>query len=602
MGGTPNTNPGSIGQGAGDDDIQTPAPTVVSQPTAPAASASGTPGATPGATPSGTPGSGAPPAVSLAPKPPTAKRGGLGGVIDEMLDDLAGTKGAAKLKQGDDGNYYVETPELSRKGQWLKIANEALHGAAAGGAHMQGPGAAGRGFAAGVEAGDKLNAEAQKNEQQKSQEAHQANEDLFNSVKLKHDMVGKEFELTRLKVKAAQDDIKFAQEQTDRMTKLVDEGKAFDLGSYKDEADLARVKQANPNFWKDVYKNDITAVPQIGPDGTRDGVRIFRTTPGVGSQMVEPGTPIKIFTPGKNPGDAPTLTDEVPTVPMSWNQKHAYDLAAVGQMQKWQIDNSEEGLKASEIAKNKAEAGKVPSEIAKNNAEAEKARSEGADANPALVQGISKGTIAPETISRMISGKDGQKLLSAVAAADPALDTSRLSSYPKLYVDYTSGKTAQSLQNMNTAFKTINDLTSLNTYASRLPIGGARTAYDSKLTTAAAEIANGLAKPGATATKDEIDKVYKSLNTTFSRQSAIDTQVKSLIEQYGSFRDKWQNGAPSAAYEAKMPDVGAPTKEIIYKHDPEQATRWFGVPYYDKPGGKLLGFSRDGGKTLEPAQ
>lgn len=362
-------NPAGPVEGAGDEGPQAPPPTVTTNtPTAPAATPQPS-GQGPGASGQQPPTAAQSP-VSLQPKPPTTKRTGLAGVVDDMLDDLAGTKGAAKLKKGDDGNYYVDTPELSRKGQWLKIAGEALHGAAAGAAHMQGPGAAGRGLAAGVEAGDKLGEQEQKQQKDVSDEARQKTQDNFNQIKLKMDMGAKEFELARLKVKATDDDIKFAQEQTDRMMKLADEGKAFDLGSYKDEGDLARVKGQNPNFWKDAHAGDITILPQIGPDGTRSGLRVFQTTPGVGNQQVAPGTAFKVFTPPAKPGDPPTLQDQVPTVPMTENQKHAYDLAAYGQMQKWQIENSEEGLRASEVAKNNAEAGKAPSEIRRNNAEA----------------------------------------------------------------------------------------------------------------------------------------------------------------------------------------------------------------------------------------
>lgn len=315
------------------------------------------------------------PAPTLTPTPMVKpKRGGLGGVMDDLLDDIAGTKGQPKLTQGNDGNYYVETPELSRKGQWLKVANEALHGAAAGAAAKPGPGQQGRALEAGVNAGDKMAAQQQDQRKEMSQEAKQNNQDLFNQIKLKHDMAAKEFELGRMKVQATQGDVKFAQEQTDRMMKLTNEGKAFDLGTYKDEAELSKIKDVNPNFWKDVYKNDITVVPQIGSDGQRNGIRVFQTTPGIGNEMVEPGTAFKVFTPPAKPGDPPTLQDQVATVPMTQNQKHAYDLSAWTQMQNWQKSQEEEALKGTEAARNASEIPRNAAEANKANADAQKAR------------------------------------------------------------------------------------------------------------------------------------------------------------------------------------------------------------------------------------
>jgi hypothetical protein len=493
-----------------------------------------------------------------------------------MLDDLAGTKGAAKLKRGDDGNYYVDTPQLSRKGQWLKIAGEALHGAAAGAAHMQGPGAAGRGLAAGVEAGDKLAEQQQKQQKDVSDEARQKTQDNFNQIKLKMDMGAKEFELSRLKVKATDDDIKFAQEQTDRMMKLADEGKAFDLGSYKDEADLARVKGQNPNFWKDAHAGDITILPQIGPDGTRSGLRVFQTTPGVGNQQVAPGTAFKVFTPPAKPGDPPTLQDQVPTVPMTENQKHAYDLAAYGEMQKWQIDNSQEGLRASEAAKNNADAGKVPSEIRKNNAEAAKANREGEqdDQNAALVQDIVTGRVAPDTLGRSLGSKQGQALLDSVARADPNLDTSKLRAYPKVYQDFTSGKTATALNAGGTGLQHLAELKQLNTLTSRVPGSADSKAFNNKLDTLVPELIKFYGMPD---TNESVRSLKSTLGGLMNRDAAISTQVKSLGDKMDSYHQQWRNAAPSASYQASMPNISDEAKMARAELDPKYANRLFSV-------------------------
>lgn len=590
-------NPATMSEGAGDE--QTPAPTTTSQPTAPPSAPAGNGAASPTAAAAPA----APSPVSLVSSPniaKPAKRGGLAGIMDELADTIAGTQGPGRVYKDSEGNEYIEHPQLSRKGQWLKIAGEAIHGAAAGAGAAPGPGQKGRAFAAGVGSTDKMNDDQRQQDQQQSQDVRQANQDHFNAIKLKHDMAAKEFELQRLKVTGSQQDVKFAQEQVDRERKL---GSA-DLGIYKDEADLARVKEQNPNFWKDVYKNNIVAVPELGEGGERQGIHVFLRTPGIGSQLTDPGTPIQIFTPGKTPKDPPTLVDQVPTVPMTHDMVDAYNTSAQNKMRQWQMDNSELGLKAAEAKSANANAAKAPSEINKNNADANKANADADKAekegvtDPSLVQGIGSGAIAPERLGYILGKKEGQKLLADVKAAFPDLDTSKLESYPKLYADFTSGKSAQSLQNLNTALMHIEDLRGLNTYGSRIPGSESKHAFESKLTNASAEIANALAKPGATATKEEIAQVKNSLNPFLNRDSAITTQIHSMVEQYRSIRNKWINGAPSASYEAKIPDLSPESRAIIRKYAPEEAYGWWGHPVVLN--GKVVGYSKDG-KTMEPA-
>lgn len=536
------------------------------------------------------------PAAAAVPVPPNlvkpAKRGGLAGILDEIADNVAGTQGPGKVFTDKEGNQYIEHPALSRKGQWLKIAAEAVHGAAAGAAASPGPGQLGRAANAGVNAGEQMEEKEHARDTEQSQDVRQANQDHFNQIKLKHDMAAKEFELARLKVTATQGDIQFAQGQEDRMAKLVQDGKAFDLGTYQDEADLARVKDQNPNFWKDVYKNDITAVPMIGQDGKRSGIHLFQTTPGVGNDP-EAGLTFHVFTPPTKPGDAPTMKMQTASVPMTPNQAHAYDLAAYGQMQKWQTDQKEQELKGSEITKNKAEADK-------DRAEADKARQDAALDSPdnALVQDVVKGKVIPERLGYMLGKKEGQAFLHAVSVADPNVDISKLQAYPKMYSDFVGGKRSQQLSNVSTAFQHIEDLRNLNSTASRIPGSDASHAFENKLVNVSAEVANALAKPGASATKEEISQVKKSLSPFLNRDAAITTQVHSMIEQYKTLRNVWSEGAPSAAYEAKMPDLSPEAQRVIRKYAPEDANRWWGRPVIQ--GGKVVGYTKDG-KMMTPA-
>jgi hypothetical protein len=542
------------------------------------------------------------PADNVTPVRPV-RRGGLAGIVDEFRDAVAGTH-TSELYHDDEGNAYVRHPTMTHGQQWLKIAAEALRGAGAGMAVGQGPGGKERALAAGVGEADKMAQQQRQNEKDLSEEAKQQNLEKFNAIKLKHDVAAQEFNLQRLKTVATQQDVEFSQHQIDREKQL---GSA-DLGIYKDEADLARVKEANPDFWKHVYDNNVIAVPELNEKGQRQGIHLFLRTPGVGSQLVEQGTAIKVFTPPSKPGEKPTLRDVVPTVPMTHDAVDAYNNAAISQYQNWIGKEGEAAYKQSEVTKNEAEAGKAKAEAAKANAETKKLQSEISDpqTSDALTNDIINGNIVPERIGFLLGKKDGQAFLENVArkaaATGQPFDLSRLQSYPKLYLDYTSGKTSQVLKNLNTAMQHVNELVSLNTLGARIPGTKASSEFKSKLVNVSAEIANALAKPGTTATKDEINKVQNALTPITFRDAAIKKQIESMIDQYKTLRNSWQQGAPSAAYEAKMPDISPEAKEVIRKHAPDQADQWWGQPVTEngKPDGKVLGYSKDGGKTMTP--
>lgn len=367
-------------------DGDTDNPTLQNEADAGAASVE-TPASTPEASPSAAPPlpsdsrPNTPPAAPVA-QPTIVKpqhRGGLAGIVDEFRDAVAGPA-PGRVYTDQDGHQYIQHPD-SAGNKWLRIAGEAARGAAAGAANGQGPGGKWKAAEAGINAGDKTAAMRSENEKNMSEEVKQANLEKFNSIKLKHDLAAQEFTLGRLKVKANQDDIDFSEKQIDREHQL---GSA-DLGVYKDEADLAKVKQQHPDFWKSVYENNVHVVPELDDKGNRLGIHVFLRTPGIGSQLVSAGTPIKVFTPGKNPTDAPTLTEQVPTVAMTHDMVDAYNNAAMTKYNDWHKNKGEEDYKAQQTQTSEAEeeekragANKVPSEINRNNAEAAKLRADAA--------------------------------------------------------------------------------------------------------------------------------------------------------------------------------------------------------------------------------
>lgn len=540
--------------------------------------------------PTPTPTNPAPPAAAPAP----AKRGGLAGIIDEFRDAIAGTKGPATITRDSEGMAHVDHPSLSHGQQWAKIASEALRGAGAAMETGTGPGQKARALGAGIKSADEQADKSKKQNQEMTAEARQENLDHFNMVKLKQDNAAAEFTLKRAQVLATQQDIQFAQSQLDREKQL---GSA-DLGVFKDEADLARVREQRPDFWKHVHDNEIVQVPELDANGKRIGIHLFHRAPGVGSQLVPAGTPIKIYQPGKTPNDPPTLVDQVPTIPMSQDQVDQLNNAATSKYNDWQKNKVEMDLKKEQTANLQTEEKKNKAEANKANAEADALRAKAVQdkADDASVDAIIQGQLPLERLSFLMSKPEGRALVDKVVtkAAEMGVpfDGSRMQSFPKLYIDYSSGKVSQSMTNMGTALQAIEDLTKLNTYSSRIPGSDAKHAFESKLADVAPEIANGLAKPGVSATKDEIHTITNKLSTFLNRDSAMRQQIHSMIEQYTSMRNKWQEGAPSPIYEAKMPDLPHEAKDIIRKYAPDQAQEWWGRPYVVN--GKLLGYTKDG--------
>jgi len=301
------------------------------------------------------------------------RRSGLAGIVDEIRDAIAG-KTQTNIGTDAQGNKYLKTTDLTGGQKWARIASTALHGAAAGWANGQGPGGAARALQAGVNVADKQS-EAQKNlTKEQKEEVKQDQLDKFNMIKLKHDVAASAFALTRMQVKASQDDITFAQQQNEHERTL---GSA-DLGIFKDPAELASVQQKEPQFWKNVYSNNVVTVPEIDPTtGKRNGIHVYLRTPGVGSQLAPKGTPIMDYVPGEKPTDPPKLVSRVPTIPMTHDQVDQYNNASHAKYAAWQTQQedlkdkqAQEELRKSEAGKNKAEANKANAEAGKANAEA----------------------------------------------------------------------------------------------------------------------------------------------------------------------------------------------------------------------------------------
>jgi hypothetical protein len=296
------------------------------------------------------------PPVVLAPVPHT----GIRGFIDNALDSLAG-KTSPKVYTDQDGNAYIQHPSMSRGQQWLKIGTTALRGAAAGMAAGKGAGNQFKALQAGIQAGDEQS-------QQQKQEMRQQMLDAANSQKLKHEIAAQSFALTRMGVKANQEDVEFADKQADRVK--ADGGDL--VGTVQDLGQLTDLMKDTPGFMDAAVKeNRVVPVPNILPDGSHAGFKVFVMPQGLNDEMKPPGSVFHTFDPisGK-------IVEQKTTGWTKASDLYAYDLAATNKSLEVQGKQAEISSKQADAAEKQANAGKAPSEIAKNKAEAANANSE----------------------------------------------------------------------------------------------------------------------------------------------------------------------------------------------------------------------------------
>ena len=501
------------------------------------------------------------------------RRSGLAGIVDEIRDAIAG-KTTSQVYQDDAGNKYIQHPDLTSGQKWLRIAGTAIHGAAAGLANGQGPGGGARAFAAGVQAGDKEAEQRKQKEQAQNEEVKQAQLDKFNTIKLQHDQAANEFALTRMKVQAQQQDVQFSQGQIDREKGL---GSA-DLGVYKDPADLTRVKEQNPQFWKDVYAGNIVTVPEISTDGTRQGIHVFLRTPGIGSQLVDKGTQVMDFVPGDKPNDPPKLVPRTLSIPATNDQVDSWNASAVTKYQAWMKSKQEADDKATDVNLKKEQTKTQKTDQTKNIAEANKANVEAALAksksgdDSTLVDMIGTGKMPAGRLSYVMARNPD--LLTKVAKAYPDFDASKIDAYTKVVADFESthkGSTGNALNSGATALKHLKELRDLNTTRSHIPHTADWTAYKNKADTLSTELAAFYGD----STIPAIDHIKSTLTSTLpgNRDSAITHQAQSMGDKLDSYEQTWKQAAPSKSYEAPMPQIDDKAKDARAELDPSYKQR-----------------------------
>jgi hypothetical protein len=191
-----------------------------------------------------------------------------------------------------------------------------------------------------------------------------------------------------------------------------------------------------------------------------------------------------------------------------------------------------------------------------------------------LVQSVGTGHIAADRLGFLIA--KNPRFLAEVTQAYPDFDSSKAAAYPKTYVDFTSGKTSQSLNAGATALKHLNELDQLNTTASTIPGTPAHTAYTNKLNTVASELVQFYHMNGTDMSDKSVKEGLGAL-TTWNRRAAIRTQAGSMGDKFGSFEQQWDNSAPSAVFENQMPTIDPEAKAALKALDPnfvQNHPRW----------------------------
>lgn len=329
---------------------------------------------TPAATPPGAPAASGTPATAPAAVPPVVtsqKRGGIGGVVDDIADALAG-KTKPEIGTDAQGNQYVKQQTMTRGQQWVRIGAALVGGAAKGWAAGKGrnPGAA---AAAGFDEGEKI-------QQQAAAATPAAQKEILanaNYQKLRMDTAEQAWHLTALKKEANQHDIEFEQGQEDRLIKA---GGTL-LGTAENPADISRILKVDPEVMRNMIVNhQVEILAHHNEDGTYGGIRAIKMPDRYRSTFLPAGAPFHTF-------DATTGQYIVhhASDPITAGEVDDDDRAAGNASLKYKLDQADIEQKAAQAAEQRANADKAPSEIQKNEAQTKEANANAvkalADAN-----------------------------------------------------------------------------------------------------------------------------------------------------------------------------------------------------------------------------
>jgi hypothetical protein len=150
-----------------------------------------------------------------------------------------------------------------------------------------------------------------------------------------------------------------------------------------------------------------------------------------------------------------------------------------------------------------------------------------------------------------------------VAAAFPlgtpgGIDTSKLSSFPKTYVDFTSGPISKSLNSGATVMQHLQELDDLakNIVAVRTPGSADNKAYKNLLETVVSELSSFYGVGSTEGNRDNLrDSLGLGPDSIFGAnvRSAIKQQAHAMGDKWDSYHSQWTQASPSDQWSTRMP-------------------------------------------------
>jgi hypothetical protein len=490
-------------------------------------------------------------------------------VYHGILNALGGSDQVALQRDPQTGKMVATQVKSGPGQQWKQIISGALSGYSAG-AGIRGPGAGAAKFGAGFNA---TKGEAQQRQQQARQ---QANEDFDMQLKaatsnaqnalLTHQITKSTFELGREQVQASAED----SNRENTFADLISQGGAGsqDLGVFPDFDSVVKAFKANPDLHDHQAGGRIVAIPHVNGDGKVDGVHAALVSPDWLNSKINQDLPIteRTYQNGK-------LEESTYTIPAGTLTGDQYSKLVMSQ--------SADALKAyTDAATQSREANRAMHENRASDATAAHENAETAMLNganpgggptpagggaPTVVDMIGTGQMPVGRMAYLLSRNPG--LANAVAQKYPAFDGSKIDAYTAAYKDFTSGDVSKKLNSGATALQHLQELLKLNTVESHIPGTGDYNAYMNKADTVSSELAQFY----GTDTIPGIASIKKTLVATlpYMRKRGIQTQAQSMADKFGNYVQQWNNAAPSATYQARMPGISDNAIEALKSLDPD---------------------------------
>jgi hypothetical protein len=354
--------------------------------------------------------------------PPTVitpmKKGGILGVIDDIAGALVG-KTRPELATDQDGNKYIKTQTLTRGQQWMRIAGEAITGAAAGMAAGKGAGNEGKAAFAGVQQGQQMAQQQKQDADKMTDEVKQDKLEKANHQMLQMKMAENAWTLARDKVKATQEDIDFNDKQLKQLTDPIEKGGGGGriIGTAAYPGDIAEILKVQPDVMKHlVQTGQLEIRNHLDKDGNVAGITAIMMPDSWGKTMLPAGTTGHTFNAVTGKIEEFKYSD-----PVMAGERDVHDAAAVTSKQAFDEKQRKAEREAADLAdvqsetnaRNKELPGKMAQTAAATNMDNAEAAAARAKSTPGaedpeiaiLGEGLAKGNLSEDQISNREKNK-----------------------------------------------------------------------------------------------------------------------------------------------------------------------------------------------------